>query len=236
MRVSCYSPRRAPPGSPFPSTPCGKCDACVEYKAWFWKQRALLEVGQAERTWFVTLTYRGSEEPGYIEIRRWLARVRRGYDGRFRYLCTVERGKEHQRLHWHLLVHGQDSLTKRILQAKWKLGISHLRLLTDRKRVEYVCKYVGKEGGRVRASRGYGVDPVRAIYSNGIYQAVVREFPNATIRKVKVDCNGDAVVCRVPSRMLKQARPKNEGYDGDLCVPPNAGGSRTDGGARTKLI
>lgn len=36
---------------------CRKCEACLKAKSAFWKLRAMQEIGKADRTWFITLTW-----------------------------------------------------------------------------------------------------------------------------------------------------------------------------------
>ena len=37
--------------------PCRKCAKCLQYRQMKWRQRALVEMAYAHRTWFVTLTF-----------------------------------------------------------------------------------------------------------------------------------------------------------------------------------
>lgn len=48
--------------------PCRKCEGCLRYKAWLWRQRAAAELKLAPRTWMGTLTFSAEEH--------YLARVR----------------------------------------------------------------------------------------------------------------------------------------------------------------
>lgn len=94
------------------------------------------------------------------ELTRYLKRLRKESGARLRYMACFE---PHRSMvpHLHVLLHesGDAPVRKRQLDAQWRLGFSHWRLVAEEDRTKsaaYVAKYVAKEGGRVRASILYG--------------------------------------------------------------------------------
>ena len=146
----------------FGAAKCGKCKGCLRLRTSDWVQRACVESEVHERTWFLTLTYRGDVEPGYGEFQKFMKRIRKNTGVSPRYLVATERGCKTDRLHLHVLVHCSNALTKRMIQAEWKLGITHMRLTKDVSSKRYVAKYASKDG-RIRASVGYGTKTYPAM-------------------------------------------------------------------------
>lgn len=152
---------------------CRKCDFCKWVKMKDWVSRALVEIKTFDKTWFVTLTFRHVPEKPYPEIQKWLKKIRKDYHGKLKYLCTTEHGSLNGRLHYHLLVHGDQSLTKAIVRSNWSNGISEAKLVartpvqnaegtqststSELKAARYVCKYIMKENQKIRASQHYGI-------------------------------------------------------------------------------
>lgn len=168
---------------------CRKCEGCLSHRARLWTARAMDETKVSARTWFGTLTLepgrqtwakysalshlirRGwsqSEIADSVlfenqckviapEITKFLKRVRK--TNRFRYLLVTEAHKSGLP-HYHLLIHEYEgSISKRVLEDKWRLGFSHWRLVPPGNEAAcgYVCKYLAKSAlTRVRASERYG--------------------------------------------------------------------------------
>lgn len=139
-----------------------------------WVSRAQIEISTFSKTWFVTLTFRTVPEEPYKEIQKWLKKIRKDYKGKLKYLCTTEHGSVNGRLHYHLLVHGEQTLTQRIVRSNWSHGISEAKLVTKSpvqsaaqhdlqtatnslKAARYVCKYIMKDNQKIRASQHYGI-------------------------------------------------------------------------------
>ena len=79
-----------------------------------------------------------------------------------RYFAVHERGDETQRSHFHCLVHGDDLLTYRILTQGWGSRVKDCSLLEDPVKASvYVSKYLGKNPGRIRSSKFYGLNEPR---------------------------------------------------------------------------
>jgi hypothetical protein len=156
--------------------PCRKCAKCLQFRQMRWRQRAMTEIAQAERTWFVTLTFspvhlagilaeaavteRTEERCAYDHVQRYLKRLRKaGYP--LRYLAVYERGEKNGRSHYHLLLHeaGRPPVPKAVLENQWR-SIVHGRLVADDDgAAAYVTKYATKDSTvRLRASRSYGKD------------------------------------------------------------------------------
>lgn len=210
---------------------CRRCHGCLEQRKLFWRHRARVEIANASRTWFGTLTctpewqvtaqYRAAIRLGRqgIEFHKlprdeqfaervkeispqitlWLKRIRKqaavdlrqqyrtrdncpetsgkrcnchplkNYTVPLKYLLVIEEhlggGAQHGLPHFHLLIHEQDEdapIRKRVLEAKWPMGITHFRLIPSpdeggNKFANYVTKYLTKSIlCRARASLKYG--------------------------------------------------------------------------------
>lgn len=96
---------------------CRSCPNCQRAKRLHWVLRALPELVQAQRTWFVTLTfslamhYRFIANPGkdhldqaYGEVQKMFKRMRKTDRKEFRYLAVTERHKSGFP-HFHMLLH-----------------------------------------------------------------------------------------------------------------------------------
>lgn len=173
--------------------PCRKCATCQRIKSWKWVQRALDEMVFHPRTWFVTLTFRRVPDDPYVEVQKWLKRVRKELgDDKIRYLCAQERGGRGGRLHFHLLVHGSAGLSGRMVRAQWRGGITHARLVHGvgckakgaSPAAGYVAKYATKDN-RVRASGGYGQRGNSECTSNPVVAAIFAHFPEARLQGVE---------------------------------------------------
>lgn len=172
-----------PRGTVDMSVRCRKCANCRRANSHHWAFRAVRELAEAQRTWFVTFTFspewhtrilasdRGEDRGYYREIQLFLKRLRKaGY--KLRYLCARESHKSGF-AHFHMLLHEHVTskpLTNRLLSgnhkegtasAFWHCGILHCRLVKTEGRLWdaafYVCKYMGKEvQTRIPASQKYG--------------------------------------------------------------------------------
>lgn len=169
---------------------CGKCPQCLERKRWIYSARIAAECFVHPRTWFVTLTLRKnmSDKTGYKLVQRWLKRVRKGLSSPIRYACVAEHGsKATMRLHYHVVVHGELSLTQRSLRSKWRGGISQAKLVHfgDAGNVgQYsskMARYTAK-GHRFRFSQGYGSRALTKVWENEILQACLAYWPDARVR------------------------------------------------------
>lgn len=160
-----------PQWSPFAGrhVSCRRCNYCLGRKTAKWFMRGCTEVTLWPRTWFITLTFKQVPPDPYVEVQLWLKRFRKQCgNSPFRYLCIQEFGALNNRLHYHLLLHCPDVITRRNVESKWNGGFSKAVLVkrlrdTDmnsqqRKSViYYVVKYLMKDPkSRVRASQKYG--------------------------------------------------------------------------------
>lgn len=175
---------------------CRKCPECLRHRARLWTARAIDETKVSRRTWFGTLTlapdrqtwarysaqttmerggwpleelteervFRKSVDLIGQEITRFLKRLRKRTP--FRYLLVTEQHKSGLP-HFHCLVHEYEgALTKRDLEAQWRYGFSHWRLLEpgEEGKCGYVAKYLAKSAlTRVRASEDYGQGAMRPL-------------------------------------------------------------------------
>lgn len=171
--------------------PCGKCRFCLSLKRWRYSARISAECHWHPRTWFVTLTLRKkmSDKVGYLLVQRWLKRVRASGVS-LRYAAVAEHGSQAtMRLHYHVVVHGDHSLTQRQLRSKWRGGISQATLVTSGDAANVarysskLARYVSKEGsGRFRFSQGYGSRAVRNICLSPLVSTVLQAFPGSSLR------------------------------------------------------
>lgn len=97
------------------------------------------------------------------EITRFVKRIRESSGAELRLLCIAEEHKSGLP-HYHMLIHEanpQTSISKAQLEAGWKWGFSHWRLVKDARAASYATKYLSKSSmARVRASLDYGNRPV----------------------------------------------------------------------------
>lgn len=164
---------------------CGKCRGCLRLRTNDWVRRAMLEFEAHDRTWFLTLTYRGKYEVGYEAVQKFLKRLRKNTGHKIRFLCATERGSKNDRLHYHLCIHGPVALTKRLICKEWPHGLTHMRLMKDLTAARYVAKYTAKDG-KLRASLGYGHSTLDAATDklkekSDVLQAVLAAFPDARL-------------------------------------------------------
>lgn len=171
---------------------CRKCPECLKHRARLWTARAIDETANSTRTWFGTLTLSPDRQTWarYAAMKRlqervsdvndinvwrtavslignevtlFLKRVRKVTP--FRYLLVTENHKSGLP-HFHLLIHEYTgSISKRVLEDRWRFGFSHWRLVADGSEANagYVCKYLAKSAlTRVRASEHYG-QPVNRL-------------------------------------------------------------------------
>jgi len=194
---------------------CGKCRGCLKVRQNDWVRRAMIEFEAHPRTWFLTLTYRGEYEVGYDAVQKFLKRLRKNTGQKIRYLCATERGSKNNRLHYHLLVHGAEALTKRMIIKEWPHGLTHMRLARDLTSARYVSKYTAKDA-HIRPSLGYGhatleLATQRLKEKSDVLAAVLAVFPDARVDKIA----GKPIPYRLRLRRV-----------GDVVGPPvlNAGG------------
>lgn len=150
-RWKCEAPRTSPLGNP---VRCRKCLGCLRKRQWIWSRRAEREFEASARSWWVTLTHREGNSPSFREVQRALSRIRK-VDREMRYLCTEEYGERLGRLHWHVLLHCQNAVTKKIIESVWPHGFTKARLAKSAALAKYMAKYQAK-AGRLRASKHYG--------------------------------------------------------------------------------
>ncbi len=155
--------------------PCRQCYNCRYTKKLMWQHRMVKESTKWARTFFVTLTYRNTDDHTYGTVQRYLKRVRRNTPDTLRYVATTEyesSGDRPHNPHHHLLIYGTHTLQTRHLTLKWKHGLTQAKLCrridtsqninngngstTRRIPANYVAKYIIKQGERVRASNGIG--------------------------------------------------------------------------------
>lgn len=197
---------------------CRKCPDCLAHRARLWTARGIDETKLSARTWFGTLTlapdrqtwarysahanlqrggwgpeefgdgelFRKSIEVINPEITRFLKRVRKVNP--FRYMLVTEQHKSGLP-HFHCLIHEYaGTLTKRVLEDKWRYGHSHFRLIPEgnEQMVGYVAKYLAKSLlTRVRASEDYGQGS-KALITERI-NAATRALANAREAVVRPD-------------------------------------------------
>lgn len=157
-KFPCERPLTLPSGQ---EARCRRCGNCIQMRQRLWMARAWREASMAPRTWWITFTFAGEVEPSYAAIQRFL-KVLRKSNPTLRYLVTEERGDQHQRLHWHMLLHCESTVTKRKLEAAWPLGFIKARLALSSRLAAYMAKYAGKRHSGARASPFYGQHPYTA--------------------------------------------------------------------------
>lgn len=164
---------------------CRRCEHCLRKRAALWRARAKVELAVSTRTWFATFTVAPehrlrvdilrqrrivtpqTDEEVFLhrhevlrrEFTLYWKRLRRKTRVPLRYLLVAEKHKDGWP-HYHALVHERGPMvTKRDLQAEWKIGFSSFKLvdLEDRDVAGYVTKYIAKQAlARIRPSLRYG--------------------------------------------------------------------------------
>lgn len=149
------------------------------------------------RTWFVTLTYRDSslaerhslsfynpspttghslESLCRRDVSRYLDLCRKYFP--FRYIATVEYGKQDGRIHHHLLIHCSSDVKLRSFPL-WRHGFMKLKLVDDPiAAASYVSKYLVKQRGRIKCTSQYGMTVVR--YANSRPKSATLKILQAT--------------------------------------------------------
>lgn len=148
------------------------------------KRRLLFEALGTAKTYFLTLSYRGSTPIEYEDVQKYLKRCRKHIGKRyaFRFFCVAELGGKGGRKHYHMLVFAPEGARTRDFRL-WKEGFLYLKTVDTRAKIgTYVTKtmgYVQKSEGieRVRASQRLG-----SAYLETPFIAEVRKhFPRATV-------------------------------------------------------
>lgn len=176
------------------------CEACLKKtKAWRTSARIAGEIAASQRSWWCTFTLAdlpdASEGEVYASVQLMVKRLRKKHS--LRYAFVPEYGEQRGRLHYHAIVHCDDTLTKRLLCEHWPGGFSRVRLLKGWKTrgtgsvsvravgriARYIAKYVTKGQGRFRFSQGYGSRPWVPV--SEIEQAILDTFPGSTRGKCR---------------------------------------------------
>ena len=124
------------------------------------------------RHWFLTLTYRNTDDYNYETVQRYLHRVRKATPDKIRYVCTTEfesKGERDFNPHHHLIIYTAASARYKHIAPKWQNGFYFLKDVSHglgtrqdinqsrlHKPAHYIAKYLVKQGERVRASQGIG--------------------------------------------------------------------------------
>lgn len=146
---------------------CRRCPACLRWRQRIWVHRCSVEYVCSPRTWWTTLTYRGVVEPTYEDVKKFFKRLRKMKQCTLlRYAISEETGEQNGRLHWHILIHCNDQVTRRVVDGCWPLGHCHSRLARSAGLGGYLAKYLAKQS-RIRASQHYGDS----------YKAAMRAYP-----------------------------------------------------------
>lgn len=147
---------------------CGKCPECLRALRSDWIYRADQHCRVRKFKYFVTLTFDDDHLPddesgcfaAFTDFRKKYHKMR----GKFDYLVTLERGEKNNRLHLHLLLYTDRSVSNDFLRSLWRNGFIKKNSVTH-KRIRYVCSYMFKNDlyNKVRlyrASNGFGGTPV----------------------------------------------------------------------------
>lgn len=149
---------------------CRKCQACLVARSNHWAFRATREIEAAQRTWFVTLTFRpaliwafeakrllGGKsvfDQAFREVQLFLKRMRKS-GHKVRFLLATEAHRS-GRPHFHMLLHedvtsppvsSRDLSGNRKERRKpkwWHNGLVHCRLVDPKRKAWDVAWYVAK--------------------------------------------------------------------------------------------
>ncbi len=110
--------------------------------------------------------FRATAVSASTELTKWLKRIRKNSGATLRYMLVCEKHKSGIP-HWHVLIHEhQGKVLKSQLEASWRYGFSHFRLVErgNERTAWYVTKYLSKSAlARVRASQSYGSPKAETI-------------------------------------------------------------------------
>lgn len=151
---------------------CRKCWPCQLARRKEWIARAINEARAAEKTWFLTGTFREKpeeEDAVVAEYQRYMKRLRNSGHA-FKYLAVLERGEKNGRLHVHALIHG--AMQWKDVHDTWKAGFAKVNQVkaifgedgrmddASARQIMYIAGYVtGDIKFKVRASLRYGRTP-----------------------------------------------------------------------------
>lgn len=149
---------------------CGKCPSCLKQDRQEWCFRMLQEFENNRCGVFVTLTYNNENLPlsvinldgedvvihplRYSDVQKFLKRLRRNYNlvcpedkrNNLRYWCCGEYGKKKGRPHYHLIIYGLQKEYYYLVNECWQLGFTYCGYAFNERTVNYVSKYVIKQG------------------------------------------------------------------------------------------
>ena len=151
---------------------CGKCPQCKKQDRQEWSFRMLQELRCHKSGVFVTLTYNDANLPvnsdgigtlNYLDIQKWLKRLRFtlssiGSDSHLRYWVCGEYGKKRARPHYHLILYGLKPSEFYLINKSWGKGFVYLGYNLSPKCINYVSKYVQKQGAIKYNSQLIGSD------------------------------------------------------------------------------
>lgn len=127
--------------------PCGQCIPCRLNKIRQLVARCLLEEKTHEYSYFITLTYKETENDGNLHpshVDSFFKKIRkRGY--KIRYIYCGEYGDESYRPHYHAIIWCDRPLFEElVLSELWTAGFSYLGTVTADS-IRYVVGYVEKK-------------------------------------------------------------------------------------------
>lgn len=186
LHGSCNRPRAIHKSEGVILVRCRTCSCCINYRRRQWMIKSCVEAHRAERTWFVTLTFRRysrywlEQEAGilhspmdvaYALTSPMIKAVRKKSAAPLKYISCVEEHKDGSP-HLHMLLF--QTTTKKVLYRhivkSWRYGFAAAKLATPSS-AYYVCKYLGKQmksGSRIRVSRPFGRQDPDELYSESI--------------------------------------------------------------------
>ncbi len=174
LHGSCMEPRCIHKSEGVISVRCRRCRSCINKRRFEWLVRSTIEAYLAERTWFVTLTFRpysrlwlereadaltSPTDVAYALISPWIKKVRKNSSAPLKYISVVEMHKDGSP-HLHALVFQTTNsrLLWKHLVKSWNYGFATAKLANPSS-ARYVCKYLGKQmkkNTRIRVSRPFG--------------------------------------------------------------------------------
>lgn len=151
---------------------CGKCPQCKKQDRQEWSFRMLQEFKCHKSGVFVTLTYNDDNLPtnsegagtlDYDDVQKWLKRLRfalteLGSDTKIRYWACGEYGKRTGRPHYHLILYGLKPEEFKLINQTWGKGFVYIGYNLSPKCINYVSKYVQKQGAIKHAAQLIGSD------------------------------------------------------------------------------
>lgn len=167
--------------------PCGQCMACRITRRQEWTLRLMLEMGEHEYSYFVTLTYNDENLPenGSLkkkDLQKFLKRLRFKHKSKtIRYFACGEYGDKKKRPHYHVIVMTEEDMSIRFGRTKGGKTIIensdfHSSWINDNKPIGHVdIAIIPSHGDGVRIAQYVAGYTVKKYTGSGVYKRTIKQ-------------------------------------------------------------